>query len=297
MAIKFNSSYFINCFAFLCLGNCLIGNAFAESDNLSNTDIINRIEKSLVFDKDSREVIDFYKTDKSKKKSVASIDKLEKQDSSKKDSESEPKDENLKITVVDDKKDFSDFREKENMAYNYALIGQYEVSIQLLKSVLEKDPNNSYDKFALATIYQKIGQNRQAKKLYYELLKNDIDNKEEVIFNLLNIIADQSPREAIATTRRLILQNPNKDYLFSIAGQAYEKLGDYQNSLKMFDFAHDLNKKNIRYTYNLAVVNDKLKNYQEAYDLYKKVAENSDKHTDIPLEKVKIRIEQIKPII
>ena len=299
-SLKFLAQQFF-IFASAVLISCL--SAFAEEE-VSNGDIINRIEKSLVFDKESREIIDFYKTDTSKKKSAASFDKLGKDQTknsaligNKPDEEEDDDDESLKITVVDPKKDSSDLREKEKMAYNYALIGQYEVSIQLLKAVLAQEPENQYASFALATIYQKVGQARQAKKIYYELLKKDVDNKEEVIFNLLNIIADESPREAIATTRRLILQNPQKDYLYNVAGQAYDKLGDYVNSEKMFDNAYDLNNKNIRYAYNLAVANDKLKNHQKAYDLYKKVVEKHEKQSDIPLEMVKNRLEQLKQIL
>ncbi len=255
----------------------------------TNDEIIGQVEKTLLFDKDSRESVNFYKTDSDKKTSSV----INKKSDSK---ESENND--LKVTLIEDNRSSDDLRQKEKMAYNYSLIGQYEVSIQLLKSVLQKEPNNSYSNFALASIYQKIGQNRQAKQIYFELLKTDIDNKEQVITNLLLIIAEQSPREAIATVKRLIAQSPDKDYLFDIAGQAYEKIGDLENSMQMFKKAYEINNDNPKYAYNLAVVCDKSKKYRLAFDYYDKSLDtSSDKKKEIPVEQIKLRIQQLRQLI
>lgn len=46
-------------------------------------------------------------------------------------------------------------------------------TIQLLKRFLEKDPNDSFTRFALAMEYNKAGFNQEAEQTYLELISKD----------------------------------------------------------------------------------------------------------------------------
>ncbi|OFW79743.1 MAG: hypothetical protein A2887_03010 [Alphaproteobacteria bacterium RIFCSPLOWO2_01_FULL_40_26] len=264
-------------------------NSFAEN-YVSTTDIIKEIEKSLIFDKESRQKVDFYRKNGATKKSDFSIIKTETEGEKEENSPS-----SVQILAVDPKVDNFDFREKERLAYNAALIGQYEVAIQLYKQILDSEPDNSYVKFSLATVYQKIGQFRQAKTLYHQLLKSGYEDQNEVIGNLLAIMIEESPRDAIYLLSRLSIQNPKSPDILAHAAIAYDKIKNYDQAISLFKKAVVLDPNNLDYQYNLAVIYDKTGHHEEALDLYSNVAKNySDNNQTIPLDQVQKRIQSIR---
>lgn len=260
--------------------------SLAES-TVSNTDIVKQIEKSLIFDKDSRQKIDFYQNQNSNKKSDFSIIAGEQ---SEQDLKSE-----VDIVVANPKAQNYDMRQNERLAYNAALIGQYEVAIALYKKIIDAEPDNSYAKFSLAIVYQKIGQFRQAKTLYYEMLKNNPDNQEEIVGNLLSILIEESPRDATYLLSRLSTQNPKSPNILAQAAIAYDKVKNYDQAIYLMEKVVALDPDNLDYKYNLAVIYDKTERYQRALELYSDVAKNySQNNQSIPLEQVQQRIQSIR---
>jgi tetratricopeptide (TPR) repeat protein len=265
--------------------------AFAQisfaNDYVSTGDVVKEIEKTLLYSKSSREQIDFYQQQKAKRKSDIAI--------SSEGSKKSPNSNQISIVVNDSKASNITLREKEQLAYNSVLIGQYEVAIELYKQVLSKEPNNNYAKFALATVYQKIGQFRQAKSIYYQMLKSGADNQEEVIGNLLDILIEDSPQDATYLLSRLAVQNPDSADILAYASMAYDKVKNYDQAILMLQRAIVLDSDNLSYRYNLAVIYDKTEQYDKALDLYSQVIRQSPTdNQDIPLDQVKQRVEFIK---
>lgn len=261
-------------------------NSFADS-YVSTNDVVKEIEKTLLYSKSSREQIDFYKQQKNKRKSDIEINA---------DGGSAKKPSNqISVIVSDVKASNISLREKEQLAYNAVLIGQYEVAIELYKQVIAKEPNNNYSKFALATVYQKINQLRQAKTLYYEMLKSGAENQEEIIGNLLDILIEDSPHDASYLLARLVAQNPDSANILAYSAMAYNKVKNYDQAILMMQKAIVLDQENVGYKYNLAVIYDKSGKYDKAIDLYSEVIRESvGDSEEFSVEQIKKRIEFIK---
>ncbi len=268
----------------LLLTHFFCAESFAEDSSINN-DIVKEIEKTLLFDKYSREKINVYKASKLKKKSDYTIGQ---------DFE-EKKNKEIDIVIVDSKAENFDLRQKEKLAYNAVLIGQYEVALELYKQVIAAEPNNYYSRFSLAVVYQKLGQINQAKKIYRDLLKIDSTNEEEVIGNLLAILIEESPKDSLYLLSRLTTQNPKSAYVLAQASVAYEKMKNYDQAIKLLQKALEIDPENFVYKYNLAVIYDKTSNTQEALNLYQEVAKNySSQDQLISIDQIEKRIQSIK---
>ncbi len=259
----------------------------SASEISSTTDVVKEIEKTLLFDKESREKIDVYKKRKSSKTSDFTISAGE-QESPEKKSE-------IEIIVVDPKAENFDLREKEKLAYNAALVGQYEIAVELYKQVIAEEPNNIYSKFSLAVVYQKLGQTSQAKTLYRDLLKLNPDNQQEIIGNLLSILIDESPKDATYLLSRLTTQNPDSAYILAQAALAYDKNKDYQKAVELLERSSVIEPDNLEYKYNLAVAYDKTSQVEKAIDLYTQVEEkHSSQNSSIDIEKLQERLKTLR---
>ncbi len=265
----------------------------AQDEYVSTNDIVKQIEKSLIFDKESKQRIDVYKSRQDSKSPDISIE------SGKSDvltiNESDINS-GMEIVIVDEKKENFDIKEKERLAYNSAMIGQYEVAIQIFKQIIKDQPDNTYAKFSLATVYQKIGQYRQAKNLYHELLKSNYENKDEVLGNLFTILVDESPRDSIYLLSRLSIQNPESPIILAHSALAFEKIKNYDKAISYFLKAINLDDSNISYKFNLAIIYDKSGKFEKALEMYSEVVKNyfNTNNNSIPIETVKKRIETIR---
>ena len=268
----------------------------------SNSNIFREIERSLIFSQQSTRNADFYRQpDDSDKKSDITINAgngIDKGVSKDKDGNSNSGSPTIGIIVVNPKTSDLNIREKERLAYNSSAIDQYEVSIALYKEVLAAEPNNSYAKFSLAVIYQKLGQFRQAKSLYYQLLKSSPEMYQEVITNLLTILIEESPKEATYMLSRLAIENPQSAYIAAQAAIAYDRTKEYSKAILMMRKATNLDSENLLYRYDLAVMYDKSDKSKEASELYNSVVRDysteNDEQQNIPIEQIKNRIKSIK---
>ena len=263
--------------------------------DIGNSDLTREIEKSLLFDKSDNEKFDVYNNEYGSNL----VDKPTLGEVQEKDEEEKKyTPEEMSIVMVDKVKIDKDLREKEKLAYNSVLIGQYEIAIEIYKEILQKEPKNLYAKYSLAVVYQRLNQFKQAKNIYYELLKGDAENKDEVINNIIAILTEESPREAIYMLTRLTIQNPERHYLFASIALAYEKISDYNSAIKNYTKALELDYGNINYCYNLGVLYDQNKEYEKALEMYSNVVKNNDSsNRDIALDSVRRRIEKIKQMI
>ena len=261
--------------------------AFAEK-YVATSDVVREIEKTLLFDNVSRQELNVYKSKENKRKSSMTINHAGEKDTSYTSSD-------INIIVSDPKTISTDIREKEKLAYNAALIGQYEVAIEIYKQVIKAEPDSIYAKFSLGVVYQKLGQNRQAKSIYYELLKSDMENKEEVIGNLLAILVDESPKDAVYLLSRLTAENPKSGYILAQAAIAYDREKNYTRAIDLLKRAVTASPGRLDYKYNLAVIYDKTADYDNAFFLYSEVIKKSNNSDQsIPLDQIRKRVEFIR---
>lgn len=239
-----------------------ISSAFAISNNI----LLDNIEKSLIFSKDEAQKIKFHDRNS---EGVLEINRAKPQIG-----DILTKNSKLDVKVVNIDNFEHEIKEKENMAYNAALIGQYEVAIQLYKDILKDNPKNSYVKFSLAVAYQNLNQYGQAKNIYNELLSENPDNKQDIISNLLSILVDESPKEAVYFLTRLATQNPSSPYIMAQLALAYEKVEDFDGAIRFLKRSIRLDPQNILYIFNLAVLYDKSNQKIKAIESYQKVLRN-----------------------
>lgn len=264
--------------------------------NISNSELGNEIEKKLLFTKETQEQFDVYNEEYGSNK--LSEPTLGSAPEVKKDEEKTYTPEDLNIVMIDRVKIDKDMREKEKLAYNAVLVGQYEIAVELYKEIIQKEPKNLYAKYSLAVVYQRLNQYKQAKNIYYELLKADAENRDEIINNIIAIIIEETPREAIYILNRLTKQNPQAANMFASMGLAYEKIGEYDQAIISYIKAYELDRNNMTYCYNLGVLYDQAKNYEKAVEMYVMVLKNVDyTNNDIAVESVRNRLEKLKQII
>lgn len=262
--------------------------AFANS-YVASSNIIKEIEKTLLFDKESRKKINVYKKDLSVRESDYNMTAGDSND------DISGGNNDINIVITDSETENFDIRAKEKLAYNAVLIDQYEVAVALYKQVIASEPNNHYSKFSLAVVYQRMGQLAQAKALYRDLLQDDPKNKEEIIGNLLSILIEESPKDALYLLSRLTIQSPKSAYILAQAAIVYDKMKNYPNAVSLLNRAIALDPTNIGYKYNLAIIYDKLTQSDKALELYKEVLRDfSNENQLVSIDQVQRRIHTIQ---
>ncbi len=276
---------------FLILCFLLVKSASAQID-VGNVDLSREIEKSLLFDRETTEKFDVYNNEYgSNKVQEPSMGSLPTEEEKK-----EYTPEEMNIVLVDKVKIDKDLREKEKLAYNSVVVGQYEIALELYKEILKKEPKNNYVKYSMAVVYQRLNQFKMAKNLYYDLLKNDPENKEEVIGNIIAIMVEETPREAIYLLDRLTKQNPSASFLLASMAMANEKIGDYESAILNYQKAINIDPTNFNYLYNLAVLHDQKQDFEKAIEMYILAIKNGSS-SEISSDLVRKRIDKLKQLI
>lgn len=263
----------------------------SSQNNISNSDLSREIEKSLLFDDETTEKFDVYNNEYgSNLVAEPTLGNADKEDRKKYNPEE------MNIVMVDRIKVDKDLREKEKLAYNSVLVGQYEIALELYKEILQKEPKNKYVRYSLAVVYQRLYQFKQAKKIFYELLKDDPENKQDVINNIIAIMIEESPREAVYMLSRLTMQNSQSAHLFASLGNAHERISNFDLAIKNYVKAYELDNQNPSYAYNLAVLYDQNKEYEKAIEMYVNAINNAQysSNNQIASDSVKRRIEKLK---
>lgn len=259
-----------------------------SKDAVSTNDAIDQIQKTLLFsDETSAQKVG------ATRKSSLTIDRGGTSANNKAQ---------VEILVNDGSSKTNDqLNQKQKLAYNASIAGQYEVAIELYKQILKSDPDNHYASFALAACYHKLGQYKQAKAIYYQLLKYEWSSdqtKNELIGNLIEVIVEESPNEAIYMLNKLTVQSPESAYILAGTAMAYDKINKKDQAILLLKRAININPAETRYKFNLAIIYDKLSDYVNAAKYYQEVISDyiSSEAPDstIPIDHVKQRFDFIK---
>jgi len=171
--------------------------------------------------------------------------------------------------------------------------GQIEAAINFYKRALKQNPNNSYSLFGLASAYQKLGQYRQAKPIYLKLLEVFPGN-EQVIANLLSIITEETPYDSVPLLQAMAERHPNSAFINAQASVAFNNIGDYNNGIKYLNRAIKLDRGNVQYQYNLAVLYDRMGRNDDAIRMYNEIIRSAkyDKQLgySVPVSRLRERV-------
>ncbi len=166
-------------------------------------------------------------------------------------------------------------------AYNAIVAGHTEVAIEIYERVLSNDAENKNALLGLASSYHRAGQLDRARPLYAQLLAIDPNNR-DALNNLLVLLADEAPQEALDQLMILEGKNPGFSTIPAQMAVIYQKLGQLDKaSDKMFK-ATALAPENLTYRYNLAILLDKMQKYDEATRIYRQLLEAASRGEVIP---------------
>lgn len=166
-------------------------------------------------------------------------------------------------------------------AYNAISAGQSDIAIDTYKNILSNAPNNTNALFGLATLYHRARQLDKARSLYARLLAIAPSHRDG-FNNFLVLLADEAPREAIIELEKLEEKNPGFSTIPAQLAVIYQKSGDNDKAIGKMFRAVALAPENLTYRYNLAIMLDKQKNYDEAAKLYKQLIEAVQRGEKIP---------------
>lgn len=190
---------------------------------------------------------------------------------------------------------------QEKTAYGAYVNGQYEVAIKIYKELITKNPFDNYPKYCLALTYQKLKQYRDAKEIYFKLLTRSPTNKEDIVANLVAILSEESPKDAIYHLTKLANQNPDSGYFLAQKALVLEKIGNHEMAIREMKRATLLEPRRSDYQFNLAVIYDRHEKYEEAleayYNVLREYKSNENWGYNIPINQVISRIDVVRTFI
>jgi tetratricopeptide (TPR) repeat protein len=188
------------------------------------------------------------------------------------------KKQNVESVLTEKAKEIKSLRDK---AYVAVQSGDYEAGVVYYKKALEKDEGDNFTKLSLATTYHAMGQYKQAKPLYLELV-DVFPQSEQIVSNLLSIMIQESPYEAVYLIPSIAERHQDSAIIQAQMGVAFASVEKYLEAIKYTQKALAIDPYNVDFKYNLALFYDLNKNYKEAKKLYNEVL------TDNISDKVKV---------
>lgn len=261
----------------------IVPNIIYGTEQGSALNIAEQVEKNLIY---SKEIIRNPEDD-----IIINRGKWDKQMLEEADNISQDKKIEVKAQKVKEDKRLTALKQK---AYDAINIGQYEIAVKLYKQVLEKDRKDTYAILGLATAYQYLGDYLQAKPLFLDIIDKFPDDQ-QIMANLLNIMIQESPYEAVYLISNIADKNTNSHLFQAQASLAYTKIKNYDKAIDYIEKALSLDNNNVEYKYNLAVLYDLTGNLTQAKNLYTDVldyyASNNNIIYNLPVGEVKRRVE------
>lgn len=167
-------------------------------------------------------------------------------------------------------------------AYEAQMSGQYELARMFYQTVLDQSSTNETAQFGLATIYHKTGKIPQAQSLYSTIL-NKNPRHQGALANLLSLIGDESPENALEELRRLEAVNPTFSPLPAQIAMIYAKQKKWDQAIVYLSKALTLSPENILYRYNMAVISDRAGYREQAMLQYQQLLKQGYAGTQLPI--------------
>ncbi|BDG76048.1 MULTISPECIES: tetratricopeptide repeat protein [Wolbachia] len=210
------------------------------------------------------------------------------------------------LDVIERKSDKFNIKISQNSGKNFDIysilkkakdsfeLGDSETATSLLNQIIAKFPYHESALIGLGNIYYANKEFKKAVEIYTRLLKEYPSNP-YVLKNFLTIISQYDPNLALSEMLKLYDTLRNSAPLSANLGLIYMKKGDYIKAKEYMKAAISLDQNNIFYTYNLAVILDKLSDFKNATACYSKLLNMSKNASErIPLYKVAARLKFIQ---
>jgi|GEM_PF-3510685 len=180
-------------------------------------------------------------------------------------------------------------------AYQAQSSGDASNAVLMYQTALDADPNNVNALLGLAVIYHRSSQLEKARTLYGRVLSIQPNNK-EAMNNFMSLMATESPGEAIAQLERLEERNPSTSGIPAQLAVIYQKQGEPSKAIEKMLRAVEISPENTTYRYNLAIMLDSQKRYEEAANLYIQLLKAADRGENIPgnVQKIQQRLTFIR---
>lgn len=175
-----------------------------------------------------------------------------------------------------------------SLGYKAAISGQTEAALSLYKKALGKEATNTNILFAIASLYHKLAQYKEAKIHYKKLLNIDPDYK-KALNNYLVVMSEESPGQALVELKEIEKENPDFSPVQAQIGMIYAQMGDYVSAEKYLRRSVILAPEVVHYRYNLAVVFDTMQKYSEAISVYKQILDAGSSGEALPQSSSSIR--------
>jgi Tfp pilus assembly protein PilF len=159
--------------------------------------------------------------------------------------------------------------------------GQIEAAASIYEDVLSIDQENQDAMFGLATVHHRNGLSQEARKIYIKMLSEHPSNQ-AALNNFLALVSEEDPEGAIVELRKLEAVNPNMSIIPAQMGMIYGKQNKDLQAIKYLTKAVMLEPENTSYRYNLAVLYDRIKEYDKAVTIYRQLLEASYKGAILP---------------
>lgn len=256
-----------------------------NSNDISSIDLINEIEKNIISREKNSNVTD--RKIEIKKGEWTTKDVIEINDS--KNTEISKTGAKFKITTKENN-NTKKVEELKKIAYKAYKNREYEIAIKYYKAILKIDPKDNLSKLSLATSYHALKQYRQAKPIYVELMQIYPDN-ENIVSNLISIIVNESPYEAVYLVPSISEKYENSAAIQAQTSMSFAKVKNYKEAIKYIKKALYLDRNNVEYLYNMGVLYDLSGDYAKALSIYRDVAANIDNNSNIKKNKLLERIQ------
>lgn len=296
--LHFKTSFFVAALSLMYSTSFVQSSLAKEPSGFSTLEIINEVEKNLLYlegsetiktkkkiniDKDQWEGGDYKIFKETSEQQKVSVEE--------KETKEETKIEKAKKRITQEK-----IKEMQREAYEAARIGHLEVAVEIYKEILKIEPENTYALFGQAAAYHEMGQYMVAKKMYMKVLKIAPGNQ-RAIGNLLAIVTEESPMESAYFLSDIADRNPQSSYLMAQASVANSNINNYEKAIEYLVRAISVEPNNLEYKLNLAVLVDKKGDHKGAYNLYKELIDTvkmRGSSYNIPMKQIKRRMKFIK---
>lgn len=164
---------------------------------------------------------------------------------------------------------------------------KYESAIVKFDKILVLYPHDRIALSGVASSYHKLGEFEIANDYYIKAL-NLYQNDQKLINNFLTLLAEQAPDESLAELLKLDKVTKNNAVLKAQISNLYVYKKNYEEALNYIQYAILIDKNNLSYFFNKAVILNKLGLKNEAKMIINKIiASNNYSEFGISLEKIK----------
>ena len=153
---------------------------------------------------------------------------------------------------------------------------EFERALELANKWREEVDDSTYFKKIAANIYEKIGENEKAEKLFSEYLKEKPEDqfayKEKIKLKLEN----KDPKKAVEELKNIlnIAKRDKNPHLHTLLAEKLEKIDEYEEAVKEYEKTLELDPDNKFALKQAGFTLYKLKNYEKALPYLKEVFRN-----------------------